>query len=311
MKFTTAPLANLERWKLPTHIVVWLLFCSVLIPVTSSARTVVGPVPSGQFGEAEPQDPRTRPPQTDLETTQDRNQHSRELIRQAELVPIPALQEYRIGPEDVLRVTVFEAPALNRSLRVSATGEISMPLLGTVKAAGLTPRELELVLQELLRRTYMKDPHVGIFVSEMQSHPVSVFGAVERPGVFQLRRTRTLLEVLSMAGGLADDARDTVIVMRGASFRWTLDQSHSNQEGNAASSSPAGETGGGSAVPSPAGEPSGRDTVEIDLGAFLESGDPRYNVPIYAGDIVYVMGSRRRHVYLYGLPGVKERRRRE
>ncbi len=186
-----------------------------------------------------------------------------------------------------------------------------MPLLGAVKAAGLTPRELELVLQELLRRTYMKDPHVGIFVSELRSHPVSVFGAVESPGVFQLRRTRTLLEVLSMAGGLADDAQDTVIVMRGASFRWTLDQNHSNQEGNAASSPSAGGTGGRVAVSSPAREPTSKDTVEIDLGAFLESGDPRYNVPIYAGDIVYVMGSRRRHVYLYGLPGGKERRRRE
>lgn len=311
MRIASTSFANLERWKSLTHIVVWFLFCSVLVPVSSSARTAVGSVLSGQSGEAEPQDPRTSPPQTDLETTQDRNQHSRELLRQAELVPTPALQEYRIGPEDVLRVTVFEAPELNRSLRVSASGEISMPLLGTVKAAGLTPRELELVLQELLRRTYMKDPHVGVFVSEMQSHPVSVFGAVERPGVFQLRRTRTLLEVLSMAGGLADDARDTVIVMRGASFRWTLDQNHGNQEGNAASSPSAGETGVGAAVSSLARELTGKDTVEIDLGAFLESGDPRYNVPIYAGDIVYVMGSRRRHVYLYGLPGGKARRPRE
>ena len=291
-------LINLERRKSLARIAVQLLFCWILIPLCLSAQTAVRPAPSGQSEETG-------------EATQDRNQHSRELLRQADLVPIPALQEYRIGPEDVLRVTVFEAPALNRSLRVSARGEISMPLLGTVKAAGLTPRELELVLQELFRRTYMKDPHVGIFVSEMRSHPVSVFGAVERPGVFQLRRTRTLLEVLSMAGGLADDARDTVIVMRGASLRWTPERGRGDQEGNAASSPSAGGTAGRVAVSSPAREPTDKDTVEIDLGAFLESGDPRYNVPIYAGDIVYVMGSRRRHVYLYGLPGGKERRPRE
>ncbi|MGH9896926.1 MAG: polysaccharide biosynthesis/export family protein, partial [bacterium] len=114
---------------------------------------------------------------------------------------------------------MFEAPELNRSVRVSASGEISLPLLGAVKAAGLTPRGLESVLEELLRRTYMKDPHVGVYVREMESHSVSVFGAVQKPGVFQVRSTKTLLEVLSLAQGLAEDAGDTVIVMRAPSSR--------------------------------------------------------------------------------------------
>jgi polysaccharide export outer membrane protein len=78
----------------------------------------------------------------------------------------------------LLDITVFEAPDLNRTLRVSANGEISFQLLGAIKAGGLTPRQLELILQESLRRTYMKDPHVGVFVRELQSHPVSVVGAV-------------------------------------------------------------------------------------------------------------------------------------
>ena len=298
MKISRSALINLERWKSLAHVAVRLLFCWILIPPFLSAQTVVRPAPSGQSGETG-------------EATRNREHSLRHLLREPEILPISTPQEYRIGPEDVLRVTIFKAPELNGLLRVSASGEISMPLLGAVKAAGLTPRELELALQELLRRTYMKDPHVGVFVSEMQSHPVSVFGAVERPGVYQLRRTRTLLEVLSMAGGLADDARDTVVVMRGASFRWTSDQNQSNQEGNAASSPSAGGTGGGGAVSSLAREPTGQVTVEIDLGAFLESGDLRYNVPIHTGDIVYVMGSRRRHVYLYGLPGGKEGRPRE
>jgi len=64
----------------------------------------------------------------------------------------------------------FEAPEMNRDVRVSASGEISLPLLGAVAAAGFTPRELETALEALLHQKYMKDPHVGVFVRDMQSH---------------------------------------------------------------------------------------------------------------------------------------------
>src|ERR1700731_2110367 len=105
------------------------------------------------------------------ETTREFNQRleeSRKTLSRA--LPDPTVDESRIGPDDMLEITVFEAPALNHTLRVSANGEISIQLLGEVRAAGLTPRQLEIVLQELLRRTYMKDPHVGVFVRELQSH---------------------------------------------------------------------------------------------------------------------------------------------
>ncbi len=62
----------------------------------------------------------------------------------------------------------------------------------------------------------MKDPHVGVFVQELQSHAVSVVGAVKMPGVFQIRGMKTVIEVLSMAQGLADDAGESVLVMHGA-----------------------------------------------------------------------------------------------
>lgn len=122
------------------------------------------------------------------QTTQEFNQRleeSRKTLSRALLEPTG--DESRIGPDDMLEITLFEAPELNHTLRVSANGEISFQLLGEVRAGGLTPRQLELVLQELLRRTYMKDPHVGVFVRELQSHPVSVVGAVKKPGVFQIR----------------------------------------------------------------------------------------------------------------------------
>jgi len=168
----------------------------------------------------------------------------------------------RIGPDDLLNIAIFEAPELNSTVRVSAGGEISLQLLGAVHAAGLTPLELELALQILLRRTYMKDPHVSVFIQELQSHPVSVVGAVKMPGVFQIRGTKTVIEVLSMAQGLADDAGDTVLIMRGGE------------------KAEAGNLGGRDAQ---------QDGIEeINLKSLLESSNSSSNVSVRPGDIVKV-----------------------
>src|SRR5437660_11756394 len=159
-----------------------------------------------------------------LKTIEEWNQHLQKLLDSNSAVLPAGPQDYRIGFDDVLDVSVFEAQELNREVRVSSAGEISLPLLESVHAAGLTPRELELVLEELLRRTYMKDPHVSVFVREMQSHPVSVLGAVGKPGVCQGRGSKTLPEILSLAEGLADDAGETVIIMRGAGLQNNADR---------------------------------------------------------------------------------------
>ena len=233
------------------------------------------------------------------ETTEDYNRRLEQLRRMLEArAPEVRANEYRIGAEDLVEISVFEAPELNRLLRVSASGEISLPLLDAVKAAGLTPRELESVLQELLRRTYMKDPHVGVFVREMQSHAVSVFGAVKKPGVFQIRGTKTVLEMLSMAEGLAEDAGDTVLVMRGASFSGIAQRNPDNPEAQTSDSPAAGRSEGAAAISSPREAPQGRETVEINLKNLLESADSRDNVPVYPGDIVKV--TRAGIVYVVG-----------
>jgi polysaccharide biosynthesis/export protein len=199
--------------------------------------------------------------------------------------------EYRIGAQDLLEITVFEAPELNRSVRVSASGEISLPLLGGIKAAGLTPREFELVVEELLRKSYLKDPHVGVFVREMQSHPVSVFGAVKKPGVFQIGGAKTLVEVLSMAEGLGEDAGDTVIVMRGAGLPSMAQPTLDAPPAEGKVESPIAGT-------SPATEETGGNTVQINLKNLLESGDARDNVIVYPGDVVKV--TRAGVVYVVG-----------
>jgi polysaccharide biosynthesis/export protein len=222
------------------------------------------------------------------ETIEDYNRRLEQLRKTlAEPSSEAQASEYRIGTDDLLDITVFEAPELNASVRVSASGEISLPLVGAIKAAGLTTKEFGVVFQELLRRTYMKDPHVGIFVHDMQSHPVSVFGAVKRPGVFQIRGTKTLLEVLSLSEGLSDDAGDTVLVMRGAGLRtMPIHQDTQDVDKNNVSSAEQVQ-GTGGALPS-AKEPASTDTVEINLKRLLDSGDPDYNVLVHPGDIVKV-----------------------
>jgi polysaccharide export outer membrane protein len=224
-----------------------------------------------------------------IETTDDWNRRLESLVHSALSKPQnkPSPDDYRIGSDDLLQITVLDAPDLTGPVRVAGDGEISFPLLGTIKAGGLTPRELELVLQALLRLTYMKDPQVAVTVTEMQSHSVSVLGAVKQPGVFQIRGTKTLLEMLSMAQGLAPDAGDAVLVMRGAGEDTGSNvppvagvKSNSLANTVAVTSTSASSTSSASAGDG--------KTIVISLKHLLDSGDPQYNVAIYPGDIIKV-----------------------
>ena len=249
-------------------LIIWGLLSTgvfVLSPSRASAQsTRPATNPRGDYG---------------LETTKDFNRRLEELRHEAASQPATSA-EYRVGAQDVVDINVFEAPELNRSLRVSANGEIAMPLIGAVQASGLTAREIESSLEEKLR-AYVNDPHVGVQVTGVESHPVSVLGAVNQPGVFQIRGPKTLLEMLSMAQGLADEAGDKVLVMRGAGLE----------------SATGGESKSESAEKDPPGDPSSgtgvkaedKNTIEVNLRQLLDSADPRYNVPIYFGDIVKVV----------------------
>src|SRR5213078_979759 len=224
--------------------------------------------------------------QTSLESTEDWNRRLRELSASADLAADGNPREYTIGTDDVLDVNVFEAQELNREVRVSASGEISLPLLESVYAAGLTPRELELVLEELLRRTYMKDPHVSVFVREMQSHPVSVLGAVRKPGVFQVRGSKTLLEILSLAEGLADDAGETVIIMRGAGLQNNASsgaaEPSTTAKENAIEGNAATNDVNKNAFPA-------ENIVQVNLKDLLDSSSAHQNPMVNPGDIVKVL----------------------
>jgi polysaccharide export outer membrane protein len=129
-------------------------------------------------------------------------------------------RDYTIGPEDVLEVEVFNVPELKRIARVSNDGMIGLALIGRVKAAGLTVDQLRDQLEARYGETYLQNPQISVYVTDYRAQSVSVIGAVEKPGMYQLWAPRNLIEILAMAGGLAKKAtapagRTLVITRKG------------------------------------------------------------------------------------------------
>lgn len=122
-----------------------------------------------------------------------------------------AQSEYPLGAGDVIDIAVFQVEELNKTVRINGRGTIILPLLGEIEVAGLTAQEAERLLAERLTE-YMHDPQVSVFVSEYRSQEISVLGAVQEPGIKQVTRSRTLLEMLTVAGGLSDAAGSQVYV---------------------------------------------------------------------------------------------------
>jgi polysaccharide export outer membrane protein len=118
----------------------------------------------------------------------------------------PGPEEYRIGPQDLLEIQVFGVNELNRTLRVNTSGYVSVPLIGMVKAAGLTGEQLEQRLADELGKDYLRNPQVSVFVKEYTSQRVTVEGAIKKPGVYPLTGQTSLLQVLAAAEGLTNVA---------------------------------------------------------------------------------------------------------
>lgn len=152
-------------------------------------------------GRLGPQDLRVTPT---VQTTEGTSTPETLPVPEQQVPPVGAAADnYVIGPEDVLDIDVFNVPELAKSVRVSNDGTIALALIGRVEAAGLTSDQLREKVEKKYGETYLQDPHVGVFVKEFHAQPVSVIGAVELPGLYQLTGPRTLIEMLSMAGGLA------------------------------------------------------------------------------------------------------------
>ena len=120
--------------------------------------------------------------------------------------------EMLIGAGDLLQVTVYGTD-FDRQVRVSDTGEISLPLLGTVKVGGLSIDEAEqFVGRELARKGYFTDPQVSIFDREYATQAISVLGEVQKPGIYPLPGSRTLFDAISAAGGTSEKAGNEVTI---------------------------------------------------------------------------------------------------
>jgi len=174
--------------------------------------------------------------------------------------------DYVIGSGDLLAIEVFDVPELSREVRVNETGYIFLPLMPSkVRAAGLTPYQLQDKLAELLQTNgLVSTPQVTVSVKEQHSQPITVIGAVKSPMVIQALRRTTLLQALSQAGGISEEAGSTVVVTR-----------------NAAEVSDPLDADDASAPPAP-------QTFTISLADVLESADPRFNIPLVGGDVVSV-----------------------
>jgi polysaccharide biosynthesis/export protein len=164
----------------------------------------------------------------------------------------------------VLDVYVFDVPEMSRPYRVSSTGTINFPLLAKpLFAAGLSLTQLSSNLSDELKASgVLSDPKITVSVLQSRLHSVAITGAVKRPQIYPLLGETTLLDLLSQAEGLADDAGNTAFVQRGdiATHALGLDAQ------------------GGAPAP----------VLAVDLKRALETGDPAANVPIYPGDRVTV-----------------------
>jgi polysaccharide export outer membrane protein len=122
------------------------------------------------------------------------------------------LDDYRIGPEDVLAVSVWKNDAMSRVVPVRPDGMISLPLLDDVKAAGLTPMELRDLIAKKLTE-FVPSPAVSVIVNEVKSFKVAVIGEVLKVGRYELKSRTTMLDVLALAGGFNQFASRTRLVV--------------------------------------------------------------------------------------------------
>jgi polysaccharide export outer membrane protein len=159
---------------------------------------------------------------------------------------------YRIGPKDLLKIQVFELPELNNiERRISEDGMLNLPLLGDVPASGLTQEQLVAKLKGLLEARFAKRASTSVEVIEFRSKPISVIGAVKQPGNLDFSGRWTLLEVITAAGGLAENHGNVIYVLR--------------RPDNGLS-----------------------DQVAVDLNDLLVRADPHANLPIFPNDLINI-----------------------
>jgi polysaccharide biosynthesis/export protein len=161
-------------------------------------------------------------------------------------------QDYILGVGDVVTVTVYDQPDLKSVVRISGDGMITLPLIGQINAAGLSVKKLSDEIETRLADGYLIHPQVTIFIEEFRSLKATILGGIRAPGLYELKGETTLLELISKAGGLVEDAANEAIIQR----------SHPNSQEN--------------------------EVITIDLNELLKLGQAAQNPTIINGDHIYI-----------------------
>jgi polysaccharide export outer membrane protein len=161
--------------------------------------------------------------------------------------------EYLVGPGDVISIIVYDNDDLKTKVRVSSTGTIVVPLLGSVNVNKLTITAITEKLATMLAAGYIVNPQVNVFVDEFRSRKAVVLGNVRNPGIVELSGPTTLLELTSKSGGLDKDAGDTATIKRKVNDKDTV--------------------------------------IAINLTSLIKGGNLEQNVQINDEDTVYVSGA--------------------
>lgn len=173
--------------------------------------------------------------------------------------------DYIIGPEDLLEVRIFELPALSNTVRVSSNGKISFAPLGDIDVNGLSKSQAEKRLSEMLQKNFINDAHAIIFIKEFKSQKVDIIGAVKKPGNYPMLGPKTILEMLSEAGGLSENSGKKLYVFRKNSSQTTK--------------------------------------IEINLKDLLEQGRAELNIVVKPGDVINIPPVEKISVFVYGEVG--------
>ena len=172
---------------------------------------------------------------SEQETVSTNTQFNEQLFASTNMTPEHG--DYLLGSGDLLEVRVFESDKLNATVRVSSRGFVSLPLVGEVEVKGLTAWDAEKLIEEKLKATYIKDPHVSIFVLEHFSQRVTIVGEVRGPGTYDFPGRQRLMDALALAGGLTDKAgqiaqiRRNSNVLQGVNSEFIVDLDELMKEG--------------------------------------------------------------------------------
>jgi len=196
------------------------------------------------------------------------------LLLVATMIALAGDDDYIIGPGDVLQIIVYDEPDLERTVTVQNDNTISFPLIHSIVVGGLSVQQAERELEEKLA-DFLVEPQVTVTIKEYRAQMVYVLGAVNKPGAFALTRRTTVLEIISLAGGIAPDGSKRILLLRGggnpAGIQQVLEQGGAPDEQRLQQAVNA---------PTP--------PIVIDGQRLLDEGDTSQNLVLRGGDVIYV-----------------------